>query len=137
MNSINLIGNICADTELKMTQTGKAVCTFRLAVKRPRTKDTTDFFNVVCWNSQAEFVSKYANKGTKIWVTGTLTSRNYEDKNGNKRTAFEIIVDSLGLLESQSNTQGGQSTFQTENSFQSGNLGDFEVVEDTDGDLPF
>ena len=137
MNSCNFVGRLTADVELKKTQNDKSVCSFTLAVKRPGVKDTTDFINFVAWNQSAEYLTKYGHKGSLVEASGKLTSRNYEDKNGNKRTAFEILVDSLGLLESQSNAQGGQSTFQTENSFQSGNMGDFEVVETEDGDLPF
>lgn len=99
MNSINLIGNICNDLELKSTSNGKYVCSFSLAVKRPHVKDTTDFLNVVVWNQSAEYLSKYAHKGDRISVSGVLTSRNYEDKNGNKRTAFEVVSNDVSVLE--------------------------------------
>ena len=137
MNSCNFTGRLTADLELKKTSNDKSVCSFTLAVKRPRVKDTTDFINFVAWNQSAEYLAKYGAKGMLVEVSGTLTSRNYEDKNGNKRTAFEILVDSLGLLESHSNTQGGQSTFQTTNPSQIENMSDFEVIEDTDEELPF
>lgn len=100
MNSINLIGNICQDVELKQTNSGKSVVQFNLAVKRPFTKDTTDFIPVVIWNQPAEYIARYAHKGTKIAVSGKLTTRIYEDKNGNKRTAFEVVADSAEICES-------------------------------------
>lgn len=102
MNSINLTGNICNDVELKQTNNGKAVMQFNLAVKRPFAKDTTDFIPVVVWEQSAEYLSRYARKGTKVAISGKLTSRNYEDKNGNKRTAFEVIADAVEICESAS-----------------------------------
>ena len=137
MNNCAFVGRLTTDPELKKTPNDKSVCSFALAVKRPRVKDTTDFINFVAWNQSAEYLTKYGTKGMLVEVSGTLTSRNYEDKNGNKRTAFEILVDSLGLLESHSNSQGGQSTFQNENASYSANTGDFEVIDDGGEDLPF
>lgn len=99
MNSINLIGNICNDLELKSTNNGKHVCSFNLAVKRPFSKETTDFLPIVCWEKQAETVSKFCHKGDRIAITGTLTSRKYQDKDGNNRTAFDIIAHSVMFLE--------------------------------------
>lgn len=104
MNSINLIGNICNDVEMKQTNNGKAVVQFNLAVKRPRTKDVTDFIPVVVWEQSAEFLSRYAHKGSKIAVSGKLTSRQYEDKNGNKRTAYEVVCDTVELCDGKSDT---------------------------------
>ena len=108
MNTINLIGNICNDLELKQTEKGKSVMTFNLAVKRPHTKDTTDFIPLVVWEQPAEYLSRYAHKGSKIGVSGKLTSRQYEDKNGNKRTVFEVVCDSVEICESKS--ESGQAT---------------------------
>lgn len=112
MNTINLTGNICQDIELKQTNSGKSVINFNLAVKRPFTKDTTDFIPVVVWEQPAEFLSKYAHKGSKIAVSGKLTSRNYEDKDGNKRTALEVVADTVEMCEtaSKNDTQGAQPT---------------------------
>ena len=103
MNSINLIGNICNDLELKSTTNSKYVCTFNLAVKRPFTKDTTDFLPVVAWEKQAETLHNYASKGSKIGVSGTLTTRKYTDKNGNDRTVFEIVANNVFLLDKKPN----------------------------------
>ena len=101
MNTVNLIGNICHDIELRQTPSGKSVIQINLAVKRPYAKDTTDFIPLVVWNQQAEFLSKYAHKGSKIAVTGKMTSRNYEDKQGNKRVAFEVLCDTVEMCESK------------------------------------
>jgi single-strand DNA-binding protein len=99
MNSINLTGRLTADVELKNTQSGIPVCSFRLAVKRPNAKDETDFINCKAWRSTAEFVAKYFSKGNMIAVTGYLTSNRYEDKNGNKRTDYEVICDRCEFCE--------------------------------------
>lgn len=106
MNTINLIGNICGDLELKQTNSGKSVMQFNIAVKRPFTKDVTDFIPLVVWEQNAEFLSRYARKGSKIGVSGKLTSRKYEDKNGNKRTSFEVVCDSVTLCDSKNDAQG-------------------------------
>ena len=128
MNSINLIGNICNDLELKSTSNGKYVCSFSLAVKRPHVKDTTDFLNVVVWNQSAEYLSKYAHKGDRISVSGVLTSRNYEDKNGNKRTAFEVVSNDVSVLDRKKSSE--EKTV-------SDNLQNANFVEiDPEGELP-
>ena len=98
MNSICLIGNICNDLELKTTNGGKNVCSFNLAVKRPFAKDTTDFITIVCWNKQAENVCRYCGKGTKIGVSGMLTSRTYQDREGNNRTVYEVLASEIEFL---------------------------------------
>ena len=125
MNSVNFTGNVCNDIELKNTQSGKAVVSLNLAVKRPYSKDTTDFIPLVCWDKSAEYLSRYARKGSKIAVSGKLTTRKYQDKDGHNRTAFEVVCDSVEILDSKGETQGTIP--------QDANL---ETV-DPDGDLPF
>lgn len=98
MNSINITGRLCADPELKTTQSGVSVCSYDLAVKRPKVKDTTDFLKIVSWRQGAEYISKYAHKGDMVAVTGVLTTRTYEDSNGNKRTSYEIVSDTVEIV---------------------------------------
>ena len=98
MNSCNFTGRLTADPELKTTNSGLSVCSFTLAVARPRVKETTDFINFVAWRQSAEYFCKYGKKGNLVEVSGALTARQYEDSNSNKRTAFEIVADSLKLL---------------------------------------
>lgn len=105
MNAINLTGNICNDLELKTTLSDKIVCSFNIAVKRPFAKEITDFFTVVCWNRQAENVCKYCSKGSKIGVTGTLTARKWEDKDGNNRISYEIVANEIDFLEKKTDVQ--------------------------------
>ena len=136
MNSINLIGNLCGDLELRQTNGGKSVTQFNLAVKRPFSRDTTDFIPVVVYDQPAEYLSRYAHKGTKVAVTGKLISRNYEDKNGNKRTAFEVVADVAEICESrESNTDKPQPFTYMPNAYAS-NSQNFETIEADEG-LPF
>lgn len=99
MNQGAYIGRLTADPELKQTQNRISVCSFTLAIDRPGTRDKTDFINFVAWRQTAEFICKYFRKGQKIALTGYLTSRRYEDKNGNQRTAFEVVVDRAEFVE--------------------------------------
>lgn len=123
MNNINLIGRLTADVELKQTQNGVEVCSFSLAVKRPRVKDTTDFINCVAWRNTATFISKYFKKGNMIAVDGTLTSRKYQDNNGNNRVAYEVVVDNAYFCEGKGDGNGSAEL-------------NYEVI-DTDDNLPF
>ena len=129
MNSIILIGNICNDLELKSTESGKSVCSFNIAVKRPYAKDITDFFKVVCWNNQAENVCKYCYKGMRIGISGALTSRTYQDKDGNNRTVCEVLANDVEFLEKRADGQSNVVSNQTSDD-------GFAAIPD-DGDLPF
>ena len=73
MNSTNMIGRLTADPELRRTPDGTAVCTFTLAVRRPRVKDTSDFIDFVAWRQSAEYLSQYGHKGDIVAVSGPLT----------------------------------------------------------------
>ena len=99
MNHGSYVGRLTADPELKQTQNRISVCSFTLAIDRPGTRDKTDFINFVAWRQTAEFICKYFRKGQKIALTGYLTSRRYEDKNVNQRTAFEVVVDRAEFVE--------------------------------------
>lgn len=106
MNNISLVGRLTADPELKQTQSGISVTSFSIAVDRPGSQDTTDFIPVVAWRQTAEFVCKYFRKGQRIGLTGKLTSRQYEDKHGNKRTAYEVVADRVEFVESKPKADG-------------------------------
>ena len=98
MNVVVMSGRITHTPELKQTPSGKAVCSFSLAVDRPRVKDVTDFFNFVAWDHTADYIARYAKKGDTVEVHGCLTSRQYEDRSGAKRTAIEIKVDDARVI---------------------------------------
>lgn len=104
MNSIQLIGRLTADVELKQTQSGVSVCQFNLAVDRPKVKDITDFIPCVAWRGTAEFICKYFKKGNKIALNGVLTTRKWQDQNGNNRVAYEVLVENVEFCESKSAT---------------------------------
>lgn len=105
-NKVILIGNLCADPELKTTQNGLSVTSFSLAVgRRKAAKDAepqTDFINVVAWRNTAEFICKYFGKGKTILVVGSLQTRTWEDQNGQKRYATEVVADEAQFVEKKS-----------------------------------
>ena len=137
MNRVLVMGRLTKDPELRRTGSGIAVANFTLAVDRDHsskedgTKDT-DFFDVVAWRSTAEFAEKYLTKGRMIGVDGRLQSRTYEDKDGNKRKAVEIVADRIYFADSKY-----ASDRNTQNAYQSGDPSDFAEVTEDDSDLPF
>ena len=139
MNNITLTGNICNDLEVKTTPSGKSVLSFNIAVKRPFTKDTTDFIPAVVWEQGANYLSQYGRKGSKVAITGKLTTRKYQDKDGNNRTAFEVICDTVELMDGKNGTQDTEAaepnSFMPE-SFKGQAEPKFEAVEGDDF-LPF
>lgn len=111
-NKVIMMGRIVNDLELKTTPQGVGVCSFRIAVdRRFQTKGEekkSDFFNVVAWRQQAEFVTKYFHKGRSILVEGELNTRQYTDKNGNPSTWYEIVADRLSFT-GEAKQQGAYS----------------------------
>jgi single-strand DNA-binding protein len=132
LNTITIMGRICNELELKMTNTGTEVLSFTVACERDfKDKDgnkQTDFIDVIAFKNTANFVSQYFAKGRMAVVSGRLQTRTWEDRDGNKRKSTEIIAENVYFGDSKSN----QAT--TENASQS----NFEnVTEIVDGDLPF
>jgi single-strand DNA-binding protein len=103
-NKVILGGRITADPELKTTPNGVSVTSFSIAVTRKGTKDDpkTDFINCVAWRGTAEFIQRYFSKGSSICVVGNLQTRTWEDNNGNKRFATEVIVEEASFVDSKS-----------------------------------
>lgn len=101
LNVVVLMGRLVADPELKTTNTGVSVTSFRIAVDRSYVKAgaerETDFFDVVAWRSSAEFVCRNFTKGSLIAVDGQLQSRQYQTKDGQNRTAIEVVVDNVSF----------------------------------------
>ena len=103
-NLVVLTGRLTADPELKTTQSGLSVTSFSIAVDRrfrSGEERQTDFINIVAWRQQAEFVAKYFKKGNLIGIQGSIQTRKYTDKNGNNRTAFEVVADNIQFVESK------------------------------------
>ena len=134
MNSIILLGRTTSSIELKQTQAGKSVASFSLAVKRPYTKDTTDFHTVVCWDKLAELISKHVNKGDQVCIRGYLTTRTWNDNQGNKRYATEVVADEVSFVGSKEASSQGKNEAYTPDVYKTPPK--FEPV-DVDGDLPF
>lgn len=114
LNVVALMGRLVADPELRRTPNGISTCTFRIAVDRSYVRSgeerKADFIDIVAWRQTAEFVCKYFKKGNLIAVDGSLQTRNYEDKQGNKRTAFEVVANNVNFTGERS-SGGGQSAY--------------------------
>lgn len=146
LNCAIIMGRLVAEPELRTTGSGISVTSFRVAVdrrfQRQGEERQADFIDVVAWRQTAEFVSRYFHKGSMIAVQGSIQTRNYEDKNGNKRTAVEIVADQVSFTGSkaESGTSGGQEPARTQPapSYNNAEASDFsEIVEDDLDGLPF
>jgi len=109
LNNIVLIGRMVAQPQLRYTQTGTAVANFRLAVdrgfKNSQGENETDFIDCVVWRKQAENVSGFCDKGHLVAVQGRLQIRDYEDNDGNKRKAAEVVCNDVRFLEKKGEKQ--------------------------------
>ena len=104
MNTVQIIGRLTADPELKHTQGGKEFSRFTVAVDRAvkaGEEKQTDFINIVAWNQTAEFICKYFTKGQRIALTGSIRTGDYTDKDGKKRYTFDIWVNNVEFCESK------------------------------------
>jgi single-strand DNA-binding protein len=127
MNKIILIGNLTRDPELSTTQNGVAVCKFSLAVQRNRNKET-DFFNITVWRTQAENCARWLKKGDKAAVVGSISIRNYDDQNGNKRSYVDVTAEEVQFLITNKNGDAAeQGTGRS--------MSDLDPVDDDD--IPF
>lgn len=150
LNVVVLTGRLVADPELKHTPSDLPVTSFTIAVNRRFSKNNeerqTDFIDIVAWRSNAEFVCKYFKKGQLIAIEGSIQTRTYQDKDGNKRKAFEVVANNVQFAESKKDS--GYSSFVKEDNavtssnnmdfstYSSGNDDDFQTIE-SDDDLPF
>ena len=150
LNQVSLMGRLTADPELRHTPNDIAVTTFTLAVNRSYVKQgaerQADFIDVVAWRSTAEFICRYFKKGQMMAVTGSIQTRNYTDKEGKNRKAFEVVADNVYFTESRSASQGTASytpssvydedSASDKPSYSSGTPDDFTIISN-DEDLPF
>ena len=144
LNCAVIMGRLTADPELRQTPSGVAVTRFTVAVDRgyvkPGEERKADFINVVAWRQSAEFVTRYFQKGSMIAVQGAIQTGSYE-KDGVKRSTFEIIADNISFCgsKSESGTSGAPRTTTAPAaapSFSNGSIDDFAAMADDD-DLPF
>ena len=141
LNVVVLSGRLTADPELKTTANGISVCSFSIAVER-RFKSgeerQSDFINIVTWRSSAEFVSKYFKKGQMIAIRGSIQTRRYQDKDGNNRTAFEVVADDVQFADFARREGDAASVAPaTSASYSNAGAGDFTSIDEVDEDLPF
>jgi single-strand DNA-binding protein len=144
LNVCCLMGRLVADPELRHTPNGISVTTFTIAVDRsytPKGKDKqTDFISIVAWRGTADFCAKYFTKGQLIAVQGSIQTRKYTDREGNKRTAFEVIASNVYFAEPKRDTAstGNKNTYHAEEKAPdvSADTGDFEEISPY-SDLPF
>ena len=138
MNKVILIGNITRDPELPETQSGVAVCRFGLAVGRQYSSSDgereTDFFNITAWRGTGENIARYCRKGQKICVVGTIQMRPYEDREGIKRVAVDIVAQEVEFLTQRTRDEDGQGNETT--TVRSGSKPKLQPFND-DGDIPF
>lgn len=108
MNNIVLLGRLTKDADIRSTQSGKVVASFTLAVDRPYTqngKREVDFIACQIWGKSAEVLGKSVHRGQRILLEGRLQIRQYTDKNGNKRTAAEVVADRFEFIERKEQTE--------------------------------
>lgn len=150
LNKVILMGRLTRDPELRHTQADVPVASFSLAVdrgfsRRDENQQNVDYINIVAWRSTAEFVSKWFSKGQLVAVSGRLQVRSYKDRDGNNRTACEVVADEVFFAESKRDSSASAPSFASApsaasdtgafNSVSSGS--DFEELVGDDGELPF
>lgn len=112
MNKVILIGRLVRDPELRTTASNISVCSFTVAVDRrfkSEGQPTADFISVIAWRQTAEFVSKYFSKGSKIVISGSIQTRQWDDKDGQRRYATEVVADEVEFGESKRSDSGAGS----------------------------
>lgn len=141
-NLVVLTGRLTSNVELKTTPNGVSVCSFSIAneVGYGENKKTA-FINIVAWRQTAEFVSKHFSKGSMIGIEGSIQTRRYQDKDGNNRTAFEVVANNVQFVESKRSegaTEGNLPTAPENDPLPqfAEKLDGFEEMS-TDDDLPF
>ena len=130
--SLNLVvmqGRLTKDCELRYTKSDKPVASFTIAVDRGGRDAGAVFVNCTAWNQTATFIDQYFHKGDMILIQGKLDSRNYEDKNGVKRTAWEVIVNNVNFCGKK---EQGEYNYNEKPRYV-----EMEELSDDDGELPF
>lgn len=136
MNSVKLSGRLTRDPELKQTPAGVPVASFSLAVDRKFNREEADFIPITAWRKTAEFVAKYFHKGQRVIISeGRIRVTPYTDRDGNKRTRFEVVADEVEFGESRRAPEDQEAgnvaaEYMTSGAFE-------ELGEEDAGDLPF
>lgn len=142
MNKIILIGNLTRDPESNTTQSGVNFTRFNIAVNRPFTNASgervADYFDIICWRQLADRCAKYLYKGSKVGINGSVQRRQYEDRDGIKRTSFDVVADEVEFLTPKTNTtrEGGMPVgYMPEEPQPHSAISDMQPVDNDD--LPF
>ena len=150
LNVVAIMGRLVADPALRTTQRCTNVCSYRIACDRNFARQgeqrQADFIDIVAWRQQAEFVSKYFQKGSLVAINGRLQTNNYQDKNGNNRTSVAVVADNINFAGSKGTSkpvdEGGEAAPRSDAWPKAdppanyGGVDDFSVIDDSD-DLPF
>lgn len=156
LNVVAIMGRLVADPELRTTTQGHSVCSFRIACDRSYAQQgqerQADFIDIVAWRQQADFVSKYFRKGSVIAVEGSLQTRQYQDKQGSKRTAVEVVANNISFAGAKRQDSQRAPSYEQQTTshvqqakaaqdapqpaYTQGSMDDFAVINDND-DLPF
>lgn len=134
-NKVILGGRLTATPELKTTPSGVSVCSFSVAVARKTNREETDFISCVAWRQTAEFISKYFAKGSSVCVTGAIQTRTWQDQNGGKRYATELIVDEAYFVDGK-NDAAPSAPAEASNAPEANAAPNFEELADGE-ELPF
>lgn len=130
MNKVFLTGRLTRDVETRNSQSGMALARTGIAVDRRTKNKEVDFFNLAAFDKTAEIMGKYCSKGTKILLDGHLRFSQYEDKQGNKKTSVDVVVDNFEFTEPR-----GSASKKPDND--SGNAGETEELGFDPNDMPF
>ena len=156
LNVVAIMGRLVADPELRTTQQGTNVCTFRIACERSYTpkgqQRQADFVDIVAWGKTAEFICKFFQKGSMIAIDGSIQTRSYQDKWGSNRTKVEVLANNVSFAGVKAADKPAAASYEQQTlnhvqqakaaqivpqpAYAQGNMDDFAVISDTD-DLPF
>ena len=129
LNHSVIMGRLTADPEIRRTTTGKAVCSFTLAVDKPGKDSGASFIPCVAWEKTAEFIEKYFSKGSLMALEGRVESRQYEATDGKKRTVVELVASQVHFCGKKEGNEATATNFPA--------AGSFAMLEDDDAQLPF
>ncbi len=134
-NRVILVGNLTRDPEIRYTQSGKSVTKFTLAVNNPRNREDTTFVDIVAWDKLGETCNTYLKKGSNTLVEGRLVIRSYDDKDGNKRKATEVVIDNMQMLGSRQSGEG--SSYDSGSSQASSPTPSTKFEDELEDEIPF
>ena len=142
LNKVVLAGRLTADPELKQTPSGIAVCSFTLAINRRFSKDgqqEADFIQCQAWRQTAEFITRYFRKGSSLCISGSIQTRSWQDQNGQKRFATDVVADEAMFVDGKNDAQGTGTYTGEQNpapAYNTQQTPNFTQLE-PDADLPF